>query len=345
MGQVTSGEPGILVTACCFAFAFGNSIPPYLIFPRVDFKPHMLNGALPGTAGNANPSGWMNGTIFVDVLRHFQHHTQASITNKVLLILDNHESHITIDSLNYCKDNGIVLLTLPPHTSHKLQPLDTTIYGSLKQKFNQACNGSMISNSGRTITIYEISSLFGQAYEVACTLKNIIRGFEVTGIWPLNRNIFGEDKFLSSFVTHRPEACGKTSSKNDSGIETVTSNTFNIASPLGVVARPEMTMAIPDWNLVDASVDLGNVSNSNDVAQEMEFLVFDVNPYAEFPIMNSHSSTCLVVQTLVASSSSSSTSETPKIEEISTKSTRVQNIVLPSTIRPFPKVEERKASS
>lgn len=172
----------------------------------------MLNGAPHGATRNANSSGRMNGTIFIDVL-HFQRHTKASVEDKVVLILDIHESHITIDSLNFCKNNGNVLFTLPPHTSHKLQPLEGTLYGSLKTLFNQASNNWMISHPGKTITIYNISSLFGQAYESAFTMKNINRGFEVTGIWPLNRNIFGKDKFLCSFVTDPPQA--STSSNNE----------------------------------------------------------------------------------------------------------------------------------
>ena len=173
-------------------------------------------------------------------------------------------------------------------------------------------------------------------------MKNIIRGFEVTGIWPSNRNVFGEDEFFNSFVINRSEACGKTLSKNDFGIETATSDTFIIASPLGVVARPETSMAIPVWDLVDAPVDLGNVLNSNDVAQELGLLLYDVNRYAEFSMMTSQLSTSSVVETLVVSSS---TSEVLKIEKISIKSTRGRNIVLPSTICWFPNSEERKASS
>ena len=48
VGNVTSGERGTLVTACRCISAAGNSIPPYMIFPRVNFKDHMLNGAPTG---------------------------------------------------------------------------------------------------------------------------------------------------------------------------------------------------------------------------------------------------------------------------------------------------------
>ncbi|KAF2892660.1 hypothetical protein ILUMI_13510 [Ignelater luminosus] len=51
--QVTSGERGILVTACCIINAAGQSVP------SVNFKRRMLNGAPNGSGGNASKSGWI----------------------------------------------------------------------------------------------------------------------------------------------------------------------------------------------------------------------------------------------------------------------------------------------
>ena len=49
VGQVTSAERGVLVTTLCAAIAGGRFIPPMMVFPRVNFKAHMVNGAPPGT--------------------------------------------------------------------------------------------------------------------------------------------------------------------------------------------------------------------------------------------------------------------------------------------------------
>ena len=126
VGQVTYVERGPLFTACCIIAATGNSIPLYMISPRVNFKDHMLKEAPPGSSGGVSRSGWMNGEFFVEILERFQKHARASVDKKVLLILDNHELHITLKSSDFCKNKGIILLTLPPHISKKLQPLDRT---------------------------------------------------------------------------------------------------------------------------------------------------------------------------------------------------------------------------
>ncbi|CAH1979615.1 unnamed protein product [Acanthoscelides obtectus] len=127
VGRITSQERGTLVTLAIAVNAIGNSIPPYFIFPRVNFREHMLSGAPPGSAGAANQSGWMKKEHFLHWCQHFVKHTGCSKERPVLLLLDNHDSHLSIDSLDYLKENGVTVLSFPPHCSHKLQPLDRSV--------------------------------------------------------------------------------------------------------------------------------------------------------------------------------------------------------------------------
>lgn len=124
VGSITSGERGTLVTVALAVSAIGNTVPPMLIFNRKKMKPWFLTNAPVGSVGSANQSGWMTGNDFLIFIKHFAKNVKPSIEKPVLLLLDNHDSHLNIEVLNYCKSNGIVLLSFPPHCSHKLQPLD-----------------------------------------------------------------------------------------------------------------------------------------------------------------------------------------------------------------------------
>ena len=73
-GQLTSVERGVLVTMCCCVNALGAALQPAYIFPRVNFRDHMLTGAPNGSLGLATSSGWMNSELFVVVLKHFIKH-------------------------------------------------------------------------------------------------------------------------------------------------------------------------------------------------------------------------------------------------------------------------------
>ena len=95
VGQVTSAERGVLTTVICAVSAAGGTIPPLMIFPRVNFEPYMLSGAPAGTVGAANQSGWTSTEIFIKWLNHFIENTRASKEKPVLLLMDNHDSHVS----------------------------------------------------------------------------------------------------------------------------------------------------------------------------------------------------------------------------------------------------------
>ena len=61
----------------------------------------------------------------------------------------------------------------------------------------------MRSNPRKTITIYDIPALIKEAQLSTMISRNILSGFESTGIWPYNRNIFTELDFMPASVTDR----------------------------------------------------------------------------------------------------------------------------------------------
>ncbi|XP_074031737.1 uncharacterized protein [Leptinotarsa decemlineata] len=128
---------------------------------------------------------------------------RCSKENPVLMVLDNHESHLSISVLNFCKENGVILSSFTPHTSHKLQPLDRTVFGPLKRHFNGDADAWLRSNLGKVMNIYDIPTVLKDAFPLAATPINIKKGFFVTGIWPFNREIFLDDEFLPAEITNR----------------------------------------------------------------------------------------------------------------------------------------------
>lgn len=135
---MTSAERGTLTTTCYIVNALGNALPPVIIFPRFHFKQHMVAEAPTGSLGLATPSGWMNSELFVKTMQYFINYSSSSNDNPSLLIYDNHESHICIEALNLAKENGVTVLTMPPHSTGKLQPLDVGIFGPFKTAYNKA---------------------------------------------------------------------------------------------------------------------------------------------------------------------------------------------------------------
>lgn len=190
IGGTISDEHGVNVTMIVAAVkATGNSIPPLFVFPRMNFKPFMLNGASPGSIISANPSGWSNEAIFVQFLQHFVKHVRPSVDKPVLLLMDNLESHVNIP-VDFAKRSEIILLAFHPHTSHKLQPLHRGIFGPFKTYYQGAMNNWISpGNAGKPVTIYEVAALAGLAFPRAFNPTNIMKGFKVS-ICPLQYKYF-----------------------------------------------------------------------------------------------------------------------------------------------------------
>ena len=62
----------------------------------------------------------------------------------------------------------------------------------------------MVSNPGKTVTIYDIPSIASEAQVNAMTHRNILSGFRSTGIYPFNRTLFTDIDFAAAEVTNRP---------------------------------------------------------------------------------------------------------------------------------------------
>jgi hypothetical protein len=221
VGQIVSAERGQLITMCGIVNASGNSIPPVFVFPRARFHDTMLSGAPVGSLGlvNSPTSGWMTGPLFLKVLEHIQKFTRCSKENKILILMDNHESHCTLDAIVYARDHGMVLVTFPPHCTHRLQPLDVSVMGPFKTKLSVAQNDWLLNHPGKTITNHDLPALANTAYVNTFTMKNIIAGFAKPGIWPFSRNAFSDEDFEAASVTNRDLPLHETEALPEDAIE------------------------------------------------------------------------------------------------------------------------------
>lgn len=175
------------------------------MLPRVNMKQQILNEAAAGAKGVACKTEYMNSDLFVnDYLPFFVGHAKPTSSEPVLFILDNNSSHISLQSVESCKENHIISLTLPPHTAHRLQPLDLSVYGSLKRYLNTAMDDWQRSHPGRALTIYEMAQLLGVAFTKSVTNTNITAGFRAKGIFLCESDIFEDSDFLPADVTEQP---------------------------------------------------------------------------------------------------------------------------------------------
>jgi len=205
VGKICSGERGNTVTVICAMNAAGSYLSPFMIFPRKRMLDILMKGSPPGSVGVASPSGWTNGDLFIDWLSHFVREVKCSKSDPCILILDGHQSHKTLQAIDLARDNGITMITLPPHSTHKMQPLDRTFFKSLKSNYNARSDDWMRSNAGRRISFFDMAEIFGRAYLQTADMAKAVNGFSSCGIWPINSAVFSIEDFSAAELTNEPQ--------------------------------------------------------------------------------------------------------------------------------------------
>uniref|UniRef100_A0AAV2MQ26 Transposase n=1 Tax=Knipowitschia caucasica TaxID=637954 RepID=A0AAV2MQ26_KNICA len=119
--QAPGTREHITVLACLNAA--GEDIPPFIIYKGgYPGGPYNKEG-VPNALYGKSPAGYMDNDLFVKWFnQHFLKH--ATQERPLLLVMDGHASHLGPELIQAAQGAGVILLCLPPHTSHILQPLD-----------------------------------------------------------------------------------------------------------------------------------------------------------------------------------------------------------------------------
>ena len=132
------------------------------------------------------PNGWTDHDTGLDWLRHFEHHTRSrTVGANRVLILDQHESHVSTDFQQYCAQHSIITISLPPHSSHITQPLDIGIFSPLKRAHSTEINVFIQAHINH-ITKVEFLSAYHTAYNKVISKENIAGSFRGAGLIPHN---------------------------------------------------------------------------------------------------------------------------------------------------------------
>lgn len=146
-------------------------------------------------------SGWLHADVFTHYMKN--HLTKLlphrDADQHILIILNGHKSHISLDLVDWAKQQNIVLFISPAHTSHILQPLDIGCYGPFQRVFNSTCHKFMRETSA-AITRYNICELSCKVYSKALSANNLHSAFKRSGIYPLDSTAINQDNLIPAEV-------------------------------------------------------------------------------------------------------------------------------------------------
>ncbi|EOA90819.1 uncharacterized protein SETTUDRAFT_101808 [Exserohilum turcica Et28A] len=176
-----------MVTAIECISADGRYLNPLIIWPATTHRSNWTTFPTPGWQYACTVTGYTDSYVSLQWLKRiFDPETKERANNKPrVLICDGFGTHETLEILEYCFANNIVLCRLPSHTSHKLQPCDVAVFAPLKAAYREQVE--RLERGGvNSIGKEHFTSLFSPARVKAFTAKNIKAGFAASGLFPFN---------------------------------------------------------------------------------------------------------------------------------------------------------------
>ena len=173
--------------------AIGKAIPLFLIYKGTNGD--LMSGwveevdADSGVYFTSSENGWSNNRLGLLWLQKvFQRHTQPSReTQRRLLIVDGHSSYVNMEFIDWADRHKIIICILPPHSTHRLQPLDVGMFGPLSTAYGIKVDRFTHESGGKLgMSKKFFFSMFKRAWDKSFTEKAIQNAFAKPGIWPWN---------------------------------------------------------------------------------------------------------------------------------------------------------------
>jgi hypothetical protein len=194
LGHLTAAQDGnrnwiTLIAGVC---ADGTALPPALIYEAEsgniqeswirDYDPETQEAYFTSSA-----NGWTSEELGLQwLIKVFDCHTKEKARygrDWRLLIVDGHNSHVNLQFLNWCEQHRVVVAVFPPHSTHRLQPLDVTCFRSLASFYSTELDAWFSRTQGLTKLTKR------QFWKAAMTSVNILKSFKQTGIEPLDSEV------------------------------------------------------------------------------------------------------------------------------------------------------------
>ena len=195
MGASQDGSREFISLLACVC-ADGTKLPPALIYKGEsgDLMDSWVTdfGVGDDAYFTSSANGWSCNDLGLQWLTQIFHlkTIQKSGNRLRLLIVDGHSSHVNLKFITWADNNRILLLVLPPHSTHRLQPLDVGLFQPLATEYSKQISKVMAESFGLvSITKRLFWPLFKASWNAAFSEKNIKSSFRKTGIFPYDPDL------------------------------------------------------------------------------------------------------------------------------------------------------------
>ena len=203
-------------------------------------------------------TGWLNAEAWYCILKTFSEEIRKQIPTKpIILLLDNLNIHTNIQSIKLCNSEKITSMYFPKHSTHYIQPSDSTFFAALKKYLSKKYQEKSITiaSSKRSICMDLVQYI--QGIEEIITTKVLNDSWSKTGIIPFNKQ---------KIIENAKANCGEPKVKNES-ITSRNSRNFTVSVINDSLSLNQATQisVMPSTNQIYTGDDLIKLMESNSI--------------------------------------------------------------------------------
>ena len=173
-----------------------------LIYPGTQFRGFKPQEVFEQLFIGISENDWITQNLFYECLKQVFVPQTAHVKKPLLLLVDGHISHQSVQASKLCDENNIVLYCLPPHSSHMLQPLDVEVFKTMKSEWKKAVKRQ---NETEIVTKRTFAKT-KDAYETTIARPLADKAFRACGLYPLDPTNVDWSKVVSGVAEGNPDA-------------------------------------------------------------------------------------------------------------------------------------------
>ncbi|CAK1589093.1 unnamed protein product [Parnassius mnemosyne] len=160
--------------------------PPLVVFRYTRIPLHITVNVPTSWAIGKSEQGWMTCAIFYEYIgnQFIPWLEKEKIVRPVLFFVDGHVSHLSMEVSQLCSQNDIVLVALYPNATHLLQPMDVSVFHTLKASWKEKALQHRLS--GGEVSKSNFCALLDQLLLDVYRPEILANGFKKCGLVPWN---------------------------------------------------------------------------------------------------------------------------------------------------------------
>nr|XP_023029870.1 uncharacterized protein LOC111517824 [Leptinotarsa decemlineata] len=180
--EIRRGSEKEAITVLLVFSEDGKTVSPMVVFPFVRPNKAIVDSVPSEWFIGRSESGWMKSDTFFDNKWVIDNHVKKPI----LLLVDGHKSHLSLELSTFCSDNQIILYALPPNTTHILQPADVSVFKPLKSNWKKQYGHGNPQNLNCVLTKSTFCPMLRDVLNDKSLPQAIKNGFRKCGLFPFD---------------------------------------------------------------------------------------------------------------------------------------------------------------